>query len=151
MKRSLHYIIQEQTELLSGILLKRSYEISNPVWDIHWHRSNSSSNQLSDYKLRCSKAVDLLKYPMYISWAIVNGYKAETFSRHLYTPNDKPTKRAESYRVFPKYSHWVQTLPDASSATKHFTIAEITREIKLLNNRKPRLWFSYSKSYLEKP
>lgn len=32
--------------------------------------------------------------------------------------------------------YFPNTLPDASSATKHFTIAEITREIKLLNNKK---------------
>ena len=60
-----------------------------------------------------SKAVDLLKYPMYMSCAKENGNKAETFSGHLsgiFAPHDTPITLNEL-----KITHYFPNAPSDAS------------------------------------
>ena len=66
------------------------------------------------------------------SWAKENGDKAEPFVKHLsriFVLLDIPTPQD----VLKIIENFLNSPPDASSTIEHFTIAEIVREIKLLN------------------
>ena len=66
------------------------------------------------------------------SWAKEDGDKAEPFVRHLsriFVLHDIPTSQ-DGLKIIEDF---LNSPPDASSTIKHFTIAGIAREIKLLN------------------
>ena len=62
------------------------------------------------------------------SWAKKDGDKAQTFTKHLsqiFVPHDIPTPQDELKII----EDFLNLSPDASSKIKHFTIAEIAKEI----------------------
>ena len=71
----------------------------------------------------------------YRSWEKEDGEKAKTFARHLsriFEPHDIPTPQDELKII----EDFLNSPSDASLTIKHYTIAEIAKEIKLLNSKK---------------